>query len=219
MTDPHRPLFLDDDKRMPTPEMRRMSEAGFTLINTKRGMIYRRDQRLILPASMARELLARLMRETGGRCFYCKERVHLVTADRNSRKGLEATVEHRQAISRGGTWKRFNLTCACATCNQMKGTLPEKAFQEIIAETPPVPGGSHIARRRVLATAAQNASNKMFQAFGQPKAPAPPLPDSLRKKGPRHKSRAEHERRRALNKAKAQRYKPVAIDREISCVA
>lgn len=220
MADPHRPLFLDDDETLPTPEMRRMHDCGFTLIATKRGMIYRRGQRLILPEGMMRELLARLMRDSSGRCFYCEEPVQLVTTDRDSRKGLEATIDHRQALSRGGTWKRFNLACACAVCNSIKGALSESAYREIVAATRPVASGAHIARRKALAVTAQNASNKMFAAFGtRAPSPHPPVPADLRKKGPRRKSRAEHERLRALRKAKAQQRKPVPIDAEIPCVA
>lgn len=44
-----------------------------------------------------------------------------------------ATIDHKIPLSRGGTWKRYNLTCACLECNQLKSALTAEEFMALPA--------------------------------------------------------------------------------------
>lgn len=52
-----------------------------------------------------------------------------------------ATIEHRRALGHGGTWKRFNLACACYRCNRTKADLSEDEYLGLLAAHPPEPSG------------------------------------------------------------------------------
>lgn len=72
-----------------------------------------------------------------GRCIYCKKdmwlpwnpenifEIAIIRSDFKSR----ATLEHKKAISNGGSKKKFhNLACSCLECNGRKGSLPHILF-------------------------------------------------------------------------------------------
>lgn len=42
-----------------------------------------------------------------------------------------ATIDHKIPLSRGGTWKRFNLTCACKGCNELKADMTATEFMAL----------------------------------------------------------------------------------------
>lgn len=58
-----------------------------------------------------------------GCCFYC-----------GCRTALELTTDHLTPLSRGGTWSRSNLACACVRCNWAKGTMAETEYREHVKE-------------------------------------------------------------------------------------
>jgi 5-methylcytosine-specific restriction endonuclease McrA len=68
----------------------------------------------------------RLARDAGWLCWYCGEEVWVGF---NAHWSL-ATIDHRLPLSRGGTWKRRNLVCACKRCNMDKGDLTEVEYVE-----------------------------------------------------------------------------------------
>jgi 5-methylcytosine-specific restriction endonuclease McrA len=39
-----------------------------------------------------------------------------------------ATIDHKIPLSHGGSWKRYNLTCACKRCNELKGPMTAEEF-------------------------------------------------------------------------------------------
>lgn len=68
---------------------------------------------------------ARITEDCGGVCTYCG--VEVIIGIRAY--GRLATIDHKVPLSRGGTWKRFNLTCACKNCNNEKGTMTVEEYQ------------------------------------------------------------------------------------------
>lgn len=60
------------------------------------------------------------------------------------------TVDHRVAVTRGGTSDLENLLPACWPCNRMKGALPEDEFRAVIAEFESA-GASLAAARSLMA--------------------------------------------------------------------
>lgn len=66
----------------------------------------------------------RLADDQDWRCYYCQEEMTVTfTSD-----GTLATIEHKLPLSRGGSWKRFNLVCACRSCNRRKGHMTSEEF-------------------------------------------------------------------------------------------
>jgi 5-methylcytosine-specific restriction endonuclease McrA len=67
----------------------------------------------------------RITRDAGGVCAYCGVEVVI------GRRAYDrcATIDHKIPLSRGGTWKRYNLTCACLRCNQKKGSMTVEEYQ------------------------------------------------------------------------------------------
>lgn len=65
-----------------------------------------------------------LLRSSGGVCIYCDDLVQTIGGE-----GKFATIDHRVPLSRGGTWKRYNLGIACRACNTEKGDLTEDEFR------------------------------------------------------------------------------------------
>jgi 5-methylcytosine-specific restriction endonuclease McrA len=67
------------------------------------------------------------------RCFYCR---CTTTLDGSARAKISyvvgeaqfATLDHANPLSRGGQDHTSNYRLACVTCNQLKGSMPEKAF-------------------------------------------------------------------------------------------
>jgi 5-methylcytosine-specific restriction endonuclease McrA len=58
------------------------------------------------------------MKDQGGRCLYCFERLSYKSA----------TAEHRKARSSGGTDAKVNIGATCQPCNSLKGRMGEKGF-------------------------------------------------------------------------------------------
>ena len=62
-------------------------------------------------------------------CTYCSREV--VTGKFGGYR--LATIDHKLPLSRGGSWKRYNLTCACKRCNELKGDMTAEEFLELPA--------------------------------------------------------------------------------------
>lgn len=67
----------------------------------------------------------RIAEDNNWRCFYCDGPVFLVPADSRDL----ATIDHRVPLARGGSWKRFNLICACRGCNEDKDNMTENEYR------------------------------------------------------------------------------------------
>jgi 5-methylcytosine-specific restriction endonuclease McrA len=63
--------------------------------------------------------LPSLIRQQGGRCYYC--RVPIVAADIARDRRRLATLDHYIALANGGKNCRENLVAACCDCNHAKG--------------------------------------------------------------------------------------------------
>jgi 5-methylcytosine-specific restriction endonuclease McrA len=59
-------------------------------------------------------------------CLYCGTNV---SVGRDVGDQL-ATIDHKIPLSRGGSWKRFNLTCACRRCNSEKGNMTADEYMD-----------------------------------------------------------------------------------------
>lgn len=62
--------------------------------------------------------------------------------------GPADTVDHRVAVTRGGTSDPSNLLPACWPCNKLKGALPEEQFRAAIARLEAKVGMSLAEARR-----------------------------------------------------------------------
>lgn len=71
----------------------------------------------------------RIAEDFGWRCQYCGRQVRVGL---NAGRDL-ATIDHKTPLSRGGTWKRFNLTCACKWCNSLKNNRTAEEFMALPA--------------------------------------------------------------------------------------
>jgi 5-methylcytosine-specific restriction endonuclease McrA len=69
----------------------------------------------------------RIVKDCNGICVYCGREV-ITGAYGGDRLG---TIDHKVPLSRGGTWKRYNLTCACRRCNTAKGGMTAEEFMEL----------------------------------------------------------------------------------------
>lgn len=67
----------------------------------------------------------RIAQDNGWCCAYCED---IVSARFNSGDKL-ATITHRIPLSRGGTWKRYNLACACRSCNEEKSNMTDEEYR------------------------------------------------------------------------------------------
>ncbi|WP_422388695.1 HNH endonuclease [Afipia carboxidovorans] len=76
-----------------------------------------------------RKVRDRIAADHGWECAYCG--VPVVTITYSSDSDNLATIDHRIPLSRGGTWKRRNLTCACRRCNNEKGDMTEDEFRDL----------------------------------------------------------------------------------------
>lgn len=72
-----------------------------------------------------RKVRDRIASDHGWECAYCGSPVATISDGDNL-----ATIDHRIPLSRGGTWKRWNLVCACKGCNRDKGTMTEDEFRK-----------------------------------------------------------------------------------------
>lgn len=66
----------------------------------------------------------RIAEDCGWVCAYCGGEVTV-----NMSAGMRlATIDHKIPLSRGGSWKRYNLTCACKRCNQEKSNMTAEEY-------------------------------------------------------------------------------------------
>lgn len=86
----------------------------------------------------------RIAEDCGWRCSYCGTEVSIKMG---SGEKL-ATIDHKVPLSRGGTWKRYNLTCACHGCNQEKGDKTVEEFFETL-KNPDWPWLANLMRPRL----------------------------------------------------------------------
>lgn len=69
----------------------------------------------------------RIADDCGRICAYCGREVVI---GRFGGRRL-ATIDHKIPLSRGGSWKRYNLTCACRRCNELKGSMTDDEFMAL----------------------------------------------------------------------------------------
>ena len=71
----------------------------------------------------------RFVQDCDGVCTYCGREV--ITGMFGG--DLLGTIDHKIPLSRGGTWKRYNLTCACRRCNTQKGNMTAEEYMALPA--------------------------------------------------------------------------------------
>lgn len=165
MADPHRPLYLDDPVPYGDEGLFQLAMAGWTIILPRRGggFIARRQRdkgrrvKLIMSEVVIRRVRESLGRAQGWRCAYCNHPVAHVDQLADTPGALELQIEHRVPISRGGTWKRYNILGACKPCNKAKADLPEDDFRALLARFPPEPSGRWRAQMKTAASKMQAA--------------------------------------------------------------
>src|SRR5882757_5881022 len=69
----------------------------------------------------------RIAEDNSWRCSYCFIKVELKPSE--SEASRLATIDHKIPLSRGGLWKRYNLTCACRGCNEDKGEMTDTEYR------------------------------------------------------------------------------------------
>lgn len=107
----------------------------------------RKGSLLILGEKAGTRVGRALWQQADGRCAYCQRKTVLrADCEPENRGAIFATIEHRVAISKGGTWKRHNLLSACKMCNNTKGDLDEAIFRGFLQQYPPDRGGRFIAQ-------------------------------------------------------------------------
>lgn len=152
--DPHKSLFQQEEEDLEVfylrMDMHRLMQAGFKVVYFDGGFIARKGQKLALSAPIRRRVMRTLIRDSHGLCAYCKASVRIAPFKQPDKYPAHqtATIEHRTPLSRGGTWKRYNLACTCSRCNQIKGNLTELEFLELLAQFPAQPDGRHIGKLR-----------------------------------------------------------------------
>lgn len=148
--DPHRPLFLDDPQPWPNEAMFPFARTGWTLWKTRYGWCAQKRNKLVLPGRIMHALRRRLWESQGGACAYCgvmtifqypfgfEDRpIWGIERSRTSRDEWRfATIEHRLPLSRGGTWKRYNLCIACKRCDGAKLDNTDEEFTSLLAAHP-----------------------------------------------------------------------------------
>lgn len=92
------------------------------------GRKVKKDRRSLLMKmgySVYDKVRIRLAQDNEWKCHYCGCPISR-TPDR---KEALATVDHKIPLSRGGVWKRFNITSACRECNESKDDMTEDEFR------------------------------------------------------------------------------------------
>lgn len=92
------------------------------------GRKVKKDRRSLLMKmgySIYNKVRTRLADDNNWRCSYCEIPVYLVP----HYKEELATIDHRMPLSRGGVWKRYNLTCACRGCNEEKDSMTDDEYR------------------------------------------------------------------------------------------
>lgn len=90
--------------------------------------VKRRDRRHLLMKmgySVYHKVRGRIAQDSNWKCDYCGSPVALVPDD----PGKLATIDHRIPGSRGGTWKKYNLACACKQCNEEKCNMTDEEYR------------------------------------------------------------------------------------------
>jgi 5-methylcytosine-specific restriction endonuclease McrA len=85
----------------------------------------RRSLLLKMGYSIYDKVRIRIADDRQWRCEYCDCPVFKVPDDSRDL----ATIDHRIPLSRGGVWKRYNLTCACRGCNEEKGSMTDDEYR------------------------------------------------------------------------------------------
>lgn len=89
----------------------------------------RKDARSLLMKlgySVFARVRERIARDNDWICTYCGVEV-VIGAPGGDRL---ATIDHKVPLSRGGSWKRFNLTCACRRCNGEKADMTVEEYSD-----------------------------------------------------------------------------------------
>lgn len=85
----------------------------------------RRSLLMKMGYSIFNKVRIRIAEDNSWTCAYCFKTVYLKPA----RPEDLATIDHRIPVSRGGSWKRRNLTCACRFCNEEKGEMTDHEYR------------------------------------------------------------------------------------------
>lgn len=157
MTDPHRPLFLDDPEPYGNEWAYRLARAGWDVTETALGCFARKKNKLILPQVVANRVRYALGRAQGWTCAYCPAPIALDYRLDDFPGALELTIDHRVPLALGGTWKRRNLAGACAPCNKAKRDMPEVEYRALLDIFPPEPSGRWRQRVNLAASKAHGA--------------------------------------------------------------
>jgi 5-methylcytosine-specific restriction endonuclease McrA len=65
-----------------------------------------------------------LRKRDGDHCHYCNVAMYFGRSGQGTRPRNMATLEHKQAIARGGSHTFSNCVLACWACNSAKGAKP-----------------------------------------------------------------------------------------------
>ena len=159
MADPHRPLYLDDPIPYGDEGLFRLATAGWTIILPRNGGFIARKRggkgnrvKLVLSEVVIRRVRDSLGRAQGWRCAYCNHPVAHADQLADTPGTIELQIEHRVPISRGGTWKRFNILGSCKSCNTAKADLSENDFRALLERFPPEPSGRWRAQVKTAAS-------------------------------------------------------------------
>ena len=77
----------------------------------------------------------RLFKDNDGECYYCFRKTYLKWQDAPDRETMierMATIDHIDPVSRGGTWKKYNIVLSCRKCNADKADMSEEDYHEFI---------------------------------------------------------------------------------------
>ncbi len=88
--------------------------------------------------SRLRRLLRSLSEAQNHRCCYCGHKTWLegIDCDVKRERWNEATKEHINPRSNGGTYGKYNLVMACHSCNNARGVMPYEDFIALITKEP-----------------------------------------------------------------------------------
>ena len=68
----------------------------------------------------------RLFKQQGEKCYYCEIPLW------DGTNVLNCNIDHKTAVSRGGSDKFQNNCLACISCNSLKGNLNEDEFRVVL---------------------------------------------------------------------------------------
>ena len=112
--------------------------------NPTQGLCMNEKQPFCYTTRRKRRRITKLYKDQKGLCIYCKKQMWLpwsldnvldwdegLVRDHNRHVNFKAraTLEHKKALTKGGSKKRMkNLACSCSECNGKKGSLPHHIF-------------------------------------------------------------------------------------------